>query len=92
MHLPFYRVHVANAYRRWPVVPVREDEPVIVSVVENSAQKVKYDARDNEVDPKDTLPQSKPVYIFDHLPQILVSSTEQSLESYLCQALNQGQS
>jgi len=75
MHLPSYRVHVANAYKPWPVALVREDEPVIVSVVENSAQKVKYDARDSEVDPKDTLLQSKPVYIFDRL----------------CQALNQGQ-
>jgi hypothetical protein len=74
MHLPFYRVHVTNAYKQWPVALVREDELVIVSGVENSAQKVKYDAKDSEVDPKDILLQSKPVYIFDRLLQTLVSS------------------
>jgi hypothetical protein len=80
MHLPFYRVHVTNVYKRWPVVLVREDELVIVSVVENSGQKVKYDARDNEEGPKDTLLGSKPVYIFDRLLQILVSSIGAILE------------
>jgi len=80
MHLPFCRVRVANAYKQWPVALVREDEPVVVLVVENSVQKVKYDARDNEVDPKDTLLQSKPIYIFDRLLQTLVSSTERFLE------------
>jgi hypothetical protein len=74
MHLPFCRVHVANAYKQWPVVLVREDELVVVLGVENSAQKVKYDAKDSEVDPKDTLQQSTLVYIFDRLLQTLVSS------------------
>jgi hypothetical protein len=69
MRLPFCRVHAANAYKQWPVALVREDERVIVSVVENSVQMVKYDARDSEVDPKDTLLQLKPVYIFDRLYQ-----------------------
>ena len=68
MRLPSYRVHVANAYRRWPVALFHEDELVIVLVVENSVQKVKYDARGSEVDPKDILLESKPVYIFDRLP------------------------
>lgn len=76
MHRPFYRVHVANAYKQWPVALVREDEPVIVSGAENSALKVKYDAKDSEADPKDILLQSKPVYIFDRLLQALVSSAE----------------
>ena len=79
MHLPFYRVHVANAYKQWPVALVREDELVIASGVENSAQKVKYDAKDNEVDPRDIPLQLKPVYIFDRLLQTLVSSTGSNL-------------
>jgi len=72
MHLPFYRVHVANAYKQWPVALVREDELVVVSEAESSGQKVKYDAKDSEVDPKDILLQSKPVYIFDRLCQALI--------------------
>ena len=74
-HPPFYRVHVANAYKQWPVALVREDELVVVSGAENSAQKVKYAAEDSEVDPKGILLQSKPVYIFDRLPQMLVFPT-----------------
>ena len=75
MHLPFYRVHVANAYKQWPDARVREDELVMVSGAENSAQKVTYDAKDSEVDPKDILLRSKPVYIFDRLPQTLAFFT-----------------
>lgn len=93
MHLPFYRVHVANAYKQWPVALVREDELVVVSGAENSALKVKYDVKDSEVDPKDTLLRSTPVYIFDHLRQKLVSSTKSNvIKTYLCQALIRGQS